>query len=118
MIRHSSTGRLLLVAFMALTLFFQGYVTQSHFHTQNELTNTNVLKAGGAPGHDNNTPSDDPDNCPICQQLMHAGQFVAPTSLVYFSALLAISVIEIVTLAIPRFDAISHSWRGRGPPHI
>ena len=44
------------------------------------------------------------------------GQFVAPAWLLPFLLVLAISKIEIATLAVPHFEAVSHNWRGRGPP--
>jgi hypothetical protein len=41
---------------------------------------------------------------------------VAPAWLTPFLLVLAISTIEIADIALPRFNAVSHNWRGRGPP--
>ena len=54
--------------------------------------------------------------CPTCQQISHAGQFVAPAWLVPFLLVVAVSTIEITTAVLPHYDTVSHSWRGRGPP--
>jgi hypothetical protein len=37
---------------------------------------------------------------------------------VLFLPMLAVSVVETAIFAKPRFDTVSHSWRGRGPPRI
>jgi hypothetical protein len=103
-------------AFMILALVVQGYVTQTHIHKQNSWTVSAALKASGSPNHDNFPVNDDPANCPICQQITHAGHFLAPAWFASFLLVLAISKIEIATLAVPHFDSISHNWRSRGPP--
>jgi hypothetical protein len=114
--KRPTAWRRFVVAFMLLALVVQGYATQTHIHKQSSSTVSATLKAGGSPKHDNFPVNDDPANCPICQQIIHAGQFVAPAWLVPFLLVLAISKIEIATLAVPRFDSVSHSWRSRGPP--
>jgi len=101
---------------MLLALVVQGYATQTHIHKQSSATVSAALKAGGSPKHDDFPVNDDPANCPICQQIIHAGQFVAPAWLIPFLLILAISKIEIATLAVPHFDSVSHNWRSRGPP--
>jgi hypothetical protein len=105
-----------LVAFMFLALVIQGYATQTHFHKEGTSTASIVLKAGGSPTHDNLPANDDPARCPICQQITHAGQYVAPAWLLPFLVLAAFSTIEITTAVLPHYDTVSHSWRGRGPP--
>jgi hypothetical protein len=101
---------------MLLTLFVQGYAAQTHIHKQSTSTVSAVLKAGGSPKHDNFPVNDDPANCAICQQIAHAGQYLAPAWLAFFLLVFAISKVEIATLAVPCFDAVSYSWRSRGPP--
>jgi hypothetical protein len=106
----------MLVSALLLALVVQGFATQTHFHRQNVFPDSFASAAKHLPGHDKFPLNDDPANCPICQQIIHAGQFVAPTWLNPFLLILAISTIEIVNIALPGFDAVSHSWRGRGPP--
>jgi hypothetical protein len=114
--KRSSIERLLLAGFMALAFFFQGYATQTHIHKQTDGATSIVSKVDGSSRPSKVPDNDDPANCPICQQISHAGQYVAPTWLLSFLILAAVSTIEIVNFSIPRFDAVSHSWRGRGPP--
>ena len=114
--KRPTAWRGFLVAFMLLTLVIQGYATQTHLHKQNGSTVSAALTAGGSPKHDNFPVNDDPANCPVCQQILHAGQFVAPAWLLPFLILAATSTIEITTAVLPHYDTVSHSWRGRGPP--
>src|SRR5579872_5277372 len=89
-----SIGRMLLVAFMLVAFVFQGYATQTHIHPQDFADSGIVLKASGEPGHKNAPPSDDPANCPICQQIMQAGLFVAPAWLLPLLITFVVSTIE------------------------
>jgi hypothetical protein len=116
LIRRPAPGRLLLIGFMLLAFIVQGYATQTHIHNESFAAAGILVKSSGAPGHDNYPANDDPANCPICQQILQAGQFVAPTWLIPLLMTLAISVIEFTILAVPRYDAVSHNWRSRGPP--
>ena len=116
LIRRSSIGRLLLAVFMALAFFFQGYATQTHIHKQTSSGTSIVAKVDGSSKQNKVPDNDDPANCPICQQISHAGEYVAPAWVISFLILAAILTIEVATFSVPRFDTVSHSWRGRGPP--
>jgi hypothetical protein len=105
-----------LVSVLLLALVIQGFATQTHLHWQKVSPDSVASAANHVPGHDKYPLNQDPVNCPICQQIIHAGQFVAPAWLNPFLLVLAISTIEIVNIVLPGFDAVSHSWRGRGPP--
>ena len=108
-------ARLVLAGFMAWALLLEAYVTESHIHND-EIVAASSVAATGAPGHHNLPAKDDAAKCPICQQIGRAGQFVAPSWLLPFLLVLSISVVEIASLERPRFNPVSHSWRGRGPP--
>jgi len=110
-----SARRLLLVAMMLLAFLFQGYATQTHIHKQDGHSGAVTLNTGKA-DHAKYPANNDPLNCPLCQQINHAGQYTVPAWLMPFLILDTVSVIEIATLPMPHFDAVSHSWRGRGPP--
>ena len=112
--RRQSAGRLILVGALLLALVVQGYTNQTHIHGQ--FPDTFDSHGNHSPGQSKVPLNDDPVRCPICQQIVHAGQFVAPAWLTPFLLVLAISRIEISDTALPRFNAVSHSWRGRGPP--
>jgi len=110
----ASAWRLFFAGFVVLALVVQGYATQTHMHGL--VPDSVASTANHSPGHDNYPLNDDPARCPICQQISHAGQFVTPAWLLPFLLVLAISKIEIATLAIPHFEAVSYNWRSRGPP--
>ena len=116
---RSENGRFLLCLIVALALLFQGFVTQAHFHEPSASDGLVKSLAGhlGKPGPAKAPLNDDPANCPICQQLIHAGQFVAPAWLAPFLLVVPVFHVEIATDTRSRFDSISHSWLGRGPPH-
>jgi hypothetical protein len=108
--------RLVFVAFMLLAFFLQSYATQTHIHVEPDgliLAKLQVVshdaKKGGAPAQDN------PNDCPLCQ-LLYGGQYVAPTALIFFLPMVAVSVIEAVQAVLPHYDAASHNWLGRAPP--
>ena len=106
----------MLVSALLLALVFQGFATQTHLHWQSDFPDSAASTVHHQPGHDRYPLNDDPANCPICEQIIDAGHFVTPAWLNPFLLVLAISTIEFVNIALPGFDAISHSWRGRGPP--
>jgi hypothetical protein len=110
--------RLLLIAVVLLAFVIQSFATQTHIHPLPGVSADAALKlvASGTHNKKGNTPTDDsPDNCPLCQ-LFYGGQYVAPTTLVFFLPMAAVSTIEIALGVTPHYDAVSHSWRGRGPP--
>jgi Protein of unknown function (DUF2946) len=109
------TGRLLLILFAALALFLQSYAVQTHFHQQSGTALS--VQAATQSGKHHQPASDDADNCPLCHSF-YSGQYVAPSLAAWFLPILAISVIDVTTGVSPHYDTVSHSWRGRGPPHI
>lgn len=108
---------LTVVALLAFT--FQSYVVQTHIH----LVGRNVVALGMATSEARSKPekfpaNQDPSNCPLCQELLHSGNFVAPSAIAALPPALAIStiVIRLETEIAPQ--PISHSWHGRAPPHL
>jgi hypothetical protein len=112
----SPAWRMFFVGLMVLALAIQGYTVQTHIHKQGFASASIAINVGGSSGHDKIPVNDDPANCPTCQQILHAGQFVAPAWLVPFLLVVAVSTIEITTAVLPHYDTVSHSWRSRGPP--
>jgi hypothetical protein len=108
-------GRLLLIVFAALALFLQSYAAQSHFHAQSGSAALS-MQAAQQTGKHHQPASNDSDGCPLCQSL-YSGQYVAPNLAAWFLPTLAVSIIEATSVVSPHYDTVSHSWRGRGPPH-
>jgi hypothetical protein len=125
-----SSVRLLFTAFMLLAFALQSYAVQTHIHEQLNLpvlahgtaakgaAANSVTPHSGAHAKKPALPvKDAPDDCPLCQ-LLYGGQYVAPDALVFFLPLISVRVLETELGALPRYDAVSHSWRGRAPPRL
>lgn len=105
--------RLAVVCLALLTFAFQSYVVQTHIHFAPET----LAHSQGANGHHDKFPAnEDPANCPICQEILHSGQFVTPSAEFLLPPTFAVSTIALVDQALPHIFAPSHSWRGRAPP--
>lgn len=123
--RRQSPGRLLFTAFMLLAFALQSYAVQTHIHERLHLpaiaksaaAKTGIANIGAHAKKPAIPVKDAPDDCPLCQ-LLYGGQYVAPDALVFFLPLSSVRVIETELGALPRYDAVSHSWRGRAPPRF
>ena len=116
-----SGARLAITLFALLAFTIQSYVTQVHIHGTARIggatlaldkSATQQQSPGKAP------PGDDPANCPICQQILHAGSFVAPSAAAFVPLTLTASIVAIVIEIATLAQAYSHSWRSRAPPQI
>ena len=109
------SGWRLVVIYAAMLAFaLQSYVVQTHIHFAHE---TAIADGHDANGHHDKLPDhDDPAHCPICQEILHSGQFITPAAQFLLPPTVAVSTIAAVDQALPHIFAPSHSWRGRGPP--
>jgi hypothetical protein len=108
-------GRLILIVFAALALFLQSYAVQTHLHEQAGLSAS--VHASAETGKHHQPAGDDANDCPLCHSF-YSGQYIAPSLAAWFLLLLAVSIIDSTSGVSPHYDTVSHSWRGRGPPHI
>ena len=108
-------GRLFLIVIAALALCLQSYAVQSHFHDLSGGATASV-QAAQQTGKHHQPVSNDTDSCPLCHSL-YSGQYVAPNLAAWFLPTLAVSIIAATSGVSPHYDTVSHSWRGRGPPH-
>ena len=108
--------RCMLTVCILAAFALQSFVVQTHVH----FAHSDITRFGARViGHGHKLPSrDDPANCPICQEMIHSGQFVAPTSPILFLPTMTVSTIAVVDRLLPFILALSHSWQGRAPPHI
>lgn len=111
----------MLVTLLAFSI--QGYLTQTHIHwameRQASLSQSQDHRtANGAPTDrkDGYPANEDPANCPLCQELIHAGQFVTPAAAALGLPFFSISVIEVAVPTAMLVQAVTHIWRGRAPP--
>lgn len=114
-----SSARLILT-FVALFAFtVQSYLTQTHIHHPQAIGLAGDVGAAGEPAKnstDKYPANQDPANCPLCQEIMHAGHVVIPAAtLLVLPSYAAFNVI-VFTEVITPFRAPSHIWQGRAPP--
>jgi hypothetical protein len=117
-IRRSGNGlwRRLLLVFTIAAFAQQSYLTQTHIHIPPAL----AAGGGGAvldgAGHGKTPSRDDPAHCPLCQEMLLAGAYLAPVAIVILPPLLPAFRIELAARELPFIAAASHSWHGRAPP--
>ena len=122
--RRASWARHIVVLFTFVAIAIQSFVVQTHIHRAGEqsiisfLSFDQATKAAptGKRPVDKFPDSDDPSNCPICQEFHASGAFVAPTAAVLalpFYIHLSLIVFREPTVAI---RVLSHSWQDRAPP--
>ncbi len=111
---HVARLALIFVTLFAFTL--QTFVVQTHIHGSASAS----AVIGKSAAHDRQPDKlplgNDPANCSICQELLHAGAYVAPTAAAWQPVITATFVdavvLEIRTLARTH----SHGWKSRAPP--
>jgi len=102
-----------------LTFAVQGYLVQTHIHGL-PLT-VAAMQAGtqavSAPAQPDKSPLDnDSANCPLCQEFLHAGNFLLPAAIAALPPMLAVFAIVPATAPILAAKSASHLWIGRAPP--
>jgi hypothetical protein len=128
-LRRVSGWRHLLPMLMLVAFALQSYVTQTHIHFAGHVVTggftfpddgAKIGKALGASqnqdDHDKYPPGDDPANCPICQEILYAGHYVAPAAVAALLPILAVRTITRVDIELPYVFSLSHIWQVRGPP--
>jgi hypothetical protein len=95
--------------FLALIVFAQSYLIQSHVHPAVASPQHLTWTAPGSAG-------EDPATCPICAADMLAGAYVTPT-LPQFAPLLAQAFVSRFA-AVSRIDVSfrKYHWQSRAPP--
>lgn len=100
-----------------LAFLGQAFVTQTHLHIASNQRSAARASLSGDPTDLKNGPtSPDLPICPICQEIAHAGAYLAPTPTA-FAAPAPVTGWHLVLPApalTPRQD--SHGWRSRAPP--
>lgn len=107
------------LASLALIVFaLQSYVTQTHIH----LLAQGIARVHHATArleraaHGTQNPFDNPDTCPICQDIALAGHFTTPAIAPVLPPAFA-AVASAIFWVLPHVIAQpSHNWHGRAPP--
>jgi len=104
----------LVTAFVLAVFVFQGFLVQTHVHAP--ATGWDGGAHAGAPAQPGRHDPLDPANCPLCQEILHAGSFVAPglIALPPAAARPIVFLICVVTALPPAAPA--RGWNSRAPP--
>jgi len=113
--QRPNLGRLAITLFALFAFTFQSFVAQVHFHAT-PWTASAILDPGNISQPGKLPVNDDQSNCPICQAVLHAGQFIAPSAIAFGLPSFAIFIIANFNSAAPTTQATSHSWQSRAPP--
>lgn len=105
--RPAQLARLWITLFALFAFTLQAYVTQSHVHA----TAISKQLPGKVPA------GDDQANCPLCQAVLHAGQYVTPSAGGFVPLILTAHGALVATHHAPAAQSVAHSWNIRGPPH-
>jgi hypothetical protein len=109
--------RMLIVYITLLAFGLQSYITQTHIHlAPDSFASASGISTAKHQQPDKFPANGDPANCPICQEILHNGQFVTPSAAVLLLPSVAVSIIRIVADVPATAHSASHAWRSRAPP--
>ncbi|HTT98376.1 MAG TPA: hypothetical protein VMF58_10025 [Rhizomicrobium sp.] len=117
--KRNSALRLAISLFVMLAFGLQSYITQTHIHLKPDTFSSYAKlnhETGKQDPADKFPANGDPANCPICQEILHSGQFVTPTAAVLLLPTATVSIIKIVADIPVAAQRPSHAWRSRAPP--
>jgi hypothetical protein len=110
-ISRSSSTRKWMGVLALLAFFFQSLVVQTHIH-QPQSPAAAASQHVPAP-----LKTQDPiDQCRLCQELVHAGHFVAPSALVAVASPVFVAAVFTALPAQPDRPATAFAWQSRAPP--
>jgi hypothetical protein len=102
--------------FVLLAFFFQSLAIQTHVHPQFPLTVAKTADQGTIPAKGPLKNQDPMDQCRLCQELAHAGNFVAPSAVVAFVSLNFVPAILLPPASPRTTSAKAFTWQSRAPP--
>ena len=105
-----------LLAILAFT--FQCILIQSHVHGPQVAPSADHSVQASAPYLPGGPDNDDPANCPLCQEMLHAGTYVMPVAAAIYLPVAIAFVSAPVVATVWRTITPSHNWQGRAPPRI
>ena len=119
-VARPGSARFALALVAGLAFFVQSFITQTHVHAApvaGKATVSVAIHDGVVQKKRDPYPAnEDPANCPLCQEVAHAGQYVSPA----FALLVQPSERIAHVVPIPPTHAtefiLSHAWRSRAPP--
>jgi hypothetical protein len=105
----------LAMLFMLVAFTVQGLAVQIHLHGD-PLTALDHVTHISAPSTPSSQDPYDPANCPLCQELLHAGVYVTPVVNDFIVVLNAVAFAPVFALVPHAATERQHSWQSRAPP--
>jgi hypothetical protein len=107
------SARRWVTALALLAFFLQNLAVQTHIHQSLQPETVKVQTDGS---HKAPLKLDPVDQCRLCQELVHAGTFVAPLAVVSLLSLtfVAVGIARVLTFAAD--PATAFAWQSRAPP--
>jgi hypothetical protein len=114
--------------FALLAFIVSGFATQTHIHipapaepgfgAQPVAAQKLAAKDSASLNREQKqrAPADDPTRCPLCQEYLHSGAYVAPIPATLPLPILTVTVTPLLVASVAIIRAVSHSWYGRAPP--
>jgi len=114
-----TTGRPLLARlfflFMLVAFTVQGFAVQTHIHGTPASLGSSITTIS-TPSQPAPQDPYDPANCALCQEMLHAGIYVAPVVADFIVILNAVAFAPAYALLPHAATERQHSWQGRAPP--
>jgi hypothetical protein len=101
--------------FMLVAFTVQGFAVQTHIHGDPASTNSQITH-DSLPSQPSPQDPYDPANCPLCQEMLHAGIYVAPVVADFVVILNAVAFAPTYILVPHAATERQHSWQSRAPP--
>jgi hypothetical protein len=102
-----------LTAFALLAFFLQGLAVQTHVH---QLLQPGAVKVQTGGPQKGPVKLDPMDQCRLCQELVHAGAFIAPSAI---ASPVSLTIAALSVTAFAAFEAspaTAFAWQSRAPP--
>lgn len=111
--RRSARSRLPLILLCLLSLTVQAYLTQTHFHPAPERPVAGQQAPGGG-----KQPVGDAGHCFLCHQAAAAGAYLTAAPVLHVMPRAVLAFVPVIAETPFALRALSHGWRGRGPPRF
>ncbi|HEY8255026.1 MAG TPA: hypothetical protein VIG39_10320 [Rhizomicrobium sp.] len=107
------SARRWVTAVALLAFFLQNLAVQTHIHQSLQPEAVKVQTDGG---HNAPLKLDPIDQCRLCQELVHAGTFLAPSATTSLLSLTFVAASITRVLAFTADPAMAFAWQSRAPP--
>lgn len=116
LILQQPAARRYVTLFALLAFFLQSFAVQSHVHSLDKPA-TAAAAVNNIPAPVKTIDPVDLGSCRLCQELVHAGAFVAPSAFVVPASQSAAAIVFAALPLLAGILAPAFAWQSRAPPH-